>query len=109
VWKSLTLSPVVRDEAQAQVQEYDGNRRKQIAPIAHGVTWRERSIQRLNLRLLIDTEHDGVVGRIRVQADDVADVFRSATDLRQFERFAPLRLQFDLGRGLGKRTAEVPI
>ena len=35
-----------------------------------------RTIERLNLRLLIDGEHDGVVRRIHIQTDDVDDFFR---------------------------------
>jgi hypothetical protein len=32
------------------------------------------AIERLDLRLLIHAEHDRVVGRVQIQADDVADL-----------------------------------
>jgi hypothetical protein len=37
-------------------------------------TTRLGTVQRLDLRLLIDAEHQGLVGRVQVQTDDVADL-----------------------------------
>jgi len=39
---------------------------------AHGQQ-RCGAIQRLNLALLVHTQHQGAVGRVEVEADDVAD------------------------------------
>lgn len=41
---------------------------------SHGQQWL-RPVEGLNLLFLIDTEHDGVRGRIHVQPDDVAYLF----------------------------------
>ena len=35
---------------------------------------RRRPVERLDLRLLVDTEHDRRLGRVEIEADDVADL-----------------------------------
>ncbi len=47
----------------------------------------------LDLRLLVDTQHDRVVGRTHVQPDDVADLLDEQRVLRQPDRFGPMWLQ----------------
>ena len=51
---------------------------------------RSRAIQRLDLRLLIDAHHDGMRGRIHVEADDVADFVDQERIRRECERLAPM-------------------
>jgi hypothetical protein len=51
------------------------------------------AIQRLNLQLLIDTEHEGFVRGVQVQPDDVADFVDEERVLRQLERFDPMGLE----------------
>jgi hypothetical protein len=53
-------------------------------PQAHGQQ-RLGPIQGLNLRLFVDAEHHRLVGRVQVQADDVADLFDEERIRRQFE------------------------
>ena len=52
-------------------------------PRAHGQQWL-RVVQRLNLRLLVDAQHDGMLGRIQVEPHNVADL-RSGGVGRQLE------------------------
>src|SRR5512135_2264543 len=49
---------------------------------------RLRAIQSLDLRLLIDAEHHGPIGRIQVQAHDVAHLFDEQWVCRELEAFA---------------------
>ena len=48
------------------------SRRASLRMRWHHGKQRLRAVQRLNLRLLIDTEHNGIVRGRHVQADDVA-------------------------------------
>ena len=64
------------------------------------------AIQRLNLALFIDREHDGVVGRVQVEADHIAHFFDEERVGGEFEIFAAMRLQREklkdaMDRGLG--------
>ena len=52
-----------------------------------------RPVQRLNLRLLVHAQHQGFVGRIQIEADNVPDLLNEEGILRKFERLGPMRLQ----------------
>ncbi len=52
-----------------------------------------RPIQRLNLRLLVHAEHQGMVRRIDVQPDDIAHLLDQLRVWRQLEGLAAMRLQ----------------
>ena len=54
---------------------------------------RLRSVERLNLRLLVDAEDRRVRGRIQIQPDDVPHFFDQQRIIRQLERLGPMRLQ----------------
>jgi hypothetical protein len=56
---------------------------------AHGQQ-RLRPIQRLDLTLLVHTEHQGPVRRIQVQSDDVPDFLDEQWIPRQFERLSTM-------------------
>ncbi len=73
-------------------------------PRPHRQQWL-RAIERLNLRLLVDTEHDGVRGRMHVESDDVAHLFDEQRVVRQFERLAAMRLQTEGAPDLLDRCA----
>ena len=49
-------------------------------------------IQRLNLGLLIDAEHDRVLGRVQIRPDNVGDLGDQLGIGRELERFGPPRL-----------------
>ena len=51
------------------------------------------AIQRLDLRFLIDAEHQRVVRRVEIEADDVAHLVNKQRVCRQLEGFAPVRLE----------------
>ena len=84
-------------EAVRHLAGRDSERREQVEDavplvvvrVAHRPTrpqrqGRLRSFQRLNRGLLVDAEHDRVVGRVEVESDDIADLGgegRVATDL----------------------------
>ncbi len=64
------------------------------------------AIQGLDLSLLIDAEHHRLIGRVQVQADDVADLFDEERILRQLEVPLPVGLHREglqpaVNRGLG--------
>jgi hypothetical protein len=69
-------------------------------------------IQRLNLGLLIDAEHDRVLGRVQIQPDNVGDLGDQLGIGRELERFGPPRLHpvmprlHNLGPGDRSRTGE---
>ena len=46
---------------------------------------RRGSIQRLDLALLINTEHDRTLGRVQVQADNVTDLFDDSGSRDNFQ------------------------
>lgn len=52
---------------------------------AHGQQ-RLGPVQRLDLRLLVDAEHQGAVGRVEVETDDVSDLLDEQRIGRQLER-----------------------
>src|SRR2546426_12577282 len=52
---------------------------------------RLRSVERLDLRLLIHTQNQCLVGRVQIQADDVADLLDEQGVTRQLEGLAPVR------------------
>ena len=54
---------------------------------------RLRAIQRLNLTLFIHTQHQSVVGRVEVQADDVSHLLDEEWIGRKFESARAMRLQ----------------
>ena len=54
---------------------------------------RLRPIQRLNLRFLIDAQHQCAVRRIHVQSNDVANLINEQRIFGKFERLAAMRLQ----------------
>ena len=51
------------------------------------------AVQRLDLRLLVDAQHDGPLGRVQIQADDVADLGDELRVPGQLERLRAVRLQ----------------
>jgi hypothetical protein len=61
-------------------------------PGAHGQQG-ARPIQRLHLALLVQTDHDRMVGRIQIQADDVAHLLDKLRVGRELERVDAMRLQ----------------
>ena len=67
-----------------------------------------RAIQRLNLRFLIDTEHDGMRRRMHVQADDVPHLVDEQRIGRQLERLGAMRLQAKRAPDLLNRRAPQP-
>jgi len=62
-----------------------------IAP-SHGQD-RMRTVQGLNLAFLIDTQHQGVVGRVQVEADDIAYLLDEKRIGRELETAAAVGLQ----------------
>jgi hypothetical protein len=44
------------------------------------------AIERLNLRLLVDRQHDGMRSRVDIQADNIGEILAEASVPRQFER-----------------------
>jgi hypothetical protein len=54
------------------------------APVLHRQS-RQGAVQRLDSAFLIDREHDGVGGRIDVQADDVLELGGKLRIVRQLE------------------------
>src|SRR5437870_7645608 len=59
---------------------------------AHGQQ-RRSAIQRLNLALLVHTQHQGAVGRVEVKANDVANLVNEQRITAQLEGLAAMRLQ----------------
>ena len=62
------------------------------APLLHRQA-RLASIQRLNLTLLIDTHHQGLVRRVQVEPDDIGQLLDKLRIARQLELTKPMRLQ----------------
>ena len=56
---------------------------------------RLRAVERLDLRLLVDREHQRVVGRVQVEPDDVDDLLGEPGVPAELERLEPMRL--DIG------------
>ena len=54
---------------------------------------RLRALERLDLGFLVDGEHDGIVGRVHVQADHIADLRHQLRIGRQLERLRDVGLQ----------------
>ena len=52
-----------------------------------------RTVQRLDLALLVDTQHHRLQWRFEVQTDDVANLVDKQRITREFEGFLPMRLQ----------------
>ena len=52
-----------------------------------------RAVQRLNLALLIHAEHQRVIGRVHIQAHDVAHLLDQQRIGRQLESIGTMRLQ----------------
>jgi hypothetical protein len=61
-------------------------------PDLHGQD-RGAAIQRLNLALLINAQHQRALGWIEIQTDDVTDLVDEQRVLRQLERLDAMRLQ----------------
>ena len=57
--------------------------------------WQQRlgTIQRLDLRFLINAEHQRAIRRVEIEADDVARLVNKQRVCRQLEGFAPVRLE----------------
>jgi hypothetical protein len=47
---------------------------------------RRRAVQRLDLGLLVHAQHDGALGRVEVEADDVSDLGHELRIARQLKR-----------------------
>ena len=54
---------------------------------------RRGPVQRLDLGLLIDAQHDGSLGRVEVQADDIADLVDEQRVLGELPRVLAVRLR----------------
>ena len=54
---------------------------------------RRGAVERLDLGLLVDAEHDGALGRVEVEADDVADLGDELRVLGELPRLLAVRLQ----------------
>ena len=54
---------------------------------------RRGAIQRLDLGLLVDAEHDRALGRVEIQPDDVADLLDELRVLGELPRLLAVRLQ----------------
>jgi hypothetical protein len=66
------------------------------APLGHPGHHRERRLagtERLDLRLLIDAQHDPGLGWVDVEPDDVVDLRREQRVARQLERAGPVGLE----------------
>lgn len=66
------------------------------APLGHAGCQRQDrlgSVQRLNLALLVDTQHHGLERRVEIEPDDVAGFLNKQRIAGQLERFLPMRLQ----------------
>ena len=50
------------------------------------------ALQGLHLALLVDAQDDGMVGRLRLQANDIAHLVHEEGIGRQLERLGPVRL-----------------
>ena len=66
------------------------------APLLEGQT-RLGPIERLDLGLLIDAEHDRTVRRIEIEADDLGDLLLEHRVVRDLEPFHDMRLQPGIG------------
>ena len=60
-------------------------------PRAHGQQW-GRPLQGLDLGFIVDTQHQGPLGWIEVDPDDVADLLDEQGIGRKLERLGPMRL-----------------
>ena len=54
---------------------------------------RRGAVERLDLGLLIDAQHDGALGRVEVEPDDVADLLDEQRVLGELPRLLAVRLQ----------------
>jgi len=59
-----------------------------------------RARERLTLRLLVDRHHDGLVGRIQIEADDVNDLLVECGILADLERSMLVRFDIVLSQHL---------
>jgi hypothetical protein len=68
------------------------------SPVASRDPWQDRlrALERLDLGLLVDGEHDGVRRRGDVQADDVTDLVDQLRIGRQLERLGAVGLQAEV-------------
>ena len=64
---------------------------------------RRGPVQRLDLRLLINTEHDGLLRRVQIQPDDIADLGVELGVGGELERLGPPGLQIPLAPDPGHR------
>jgi hypothetical protein len=53
------------------------------------------ALERLHLGLLADAQHDGLLGRRQVQADDVPHLLDEVRVGGQLERVGPMRLEVE--------------
>jgi hypothetical protein len=81
-------------------------------PWSHGQQ-RRGAIQRLDLRFLIDAQHQPVVRRVEIEADDIAHRVNEEGIGRQLEGFAAVRLQRkrppDAMYGRDRQRARTPV
>ena len=68
---------------------------------------RLRALQRLNRGLLVDTEDDGVLGRLEVEPDDIGDLGGEGRIPTHFERPHEMRLQAVRAENVGDLAADV--
>jgi hypothetical protein len=64
-----------------------------------------RALERLDLRLLVDAQHDRVVWRVEVQADDILHLLREGWVLADLVRAHQVRLEAVRSQDLGDRRA----
>ena len=61
-------------------------------------------VERLDLRLLIDRQHHGVLGRIDIEADDILNLGGKLRIVRQLEGLHPVGFQGEFQRDCGPAT-----
>jgi hypothetical protein len=52
-----------------------------------------RPVERLDLRFLIDAQHDSSIRRVEVKPDDIGDLFLEHGVVRDLEAFRDMRLE----------------
>ena len=78
------------------------------APLGQAGQHRSGPVQRLDLGLLIDAQHDRVLRRGQVEADDVGDLRDQLRVGRELERLDPPRLYPVLASGARDRRVPTP-
>ena len=70
---------------------------------------RRRTVERLDLRLLVDAQHDRGLGRVEVQPDDVAHLVDELRIRRELERLDLMRLERKRPPDAADRALLIPV